>query len=117
MELKNVGVRLAVDDFGTGYSSMSYLQRLPVDTLKIDQSFVGSLGQDERTFPIIRAIVQLGEALGLDVTAEGIETELQLTQLRAAGCPAGQGHYFAPASDEKTILQLLRARGDWKMAS
>jgi diguanylate cyclase (GGDEF)-like protein len=116
-ELRNVGVRLAVDDFGTGYSSLSYLQRLPVDTLKIDQSFVGSLGLDERTFPIIRAIVQLGEALNMDVTAEGIETIYQLEQLRAAGCPAGQGHYFSPATDDQTILTLLRTTNDWRMAS
>jgi diguanylate cyclase (GGDEF)-like protein len=116
-ELRNVGVRLAIDDFGTGYSSLSYLQRLPVDTLKIDQSFVGSLGLDERTFPIIRAIVQLGEALKMDVTAEGIETIYQLEQLRAAGCPAGQGHYFAPATDEKTVETLLHKQNDWRMAS
>ncbi|MGH8429061.1 MAG: EAL domain-containing protein, partial [Solimonas sp.] len=109
-ELRNVGVRLAIDDFGTGYSSLSYLQRLPVDTLKIDQSFVGSLGADERTFPIIRAVVQLGDALKMDVTAEGIETMYQLEQLRAAGCPAGQGHYFSPATDEKTVLRLLQSR-------
>lgn len=116
-ELRNVGVRLAIDDFGTGYSSLSYLQRLPVDTLKIDQSFVGSLGLDERTFPIIRAIVQLGEALKMDVTAEGIETIYQLEQLRAAGCPAGQGHYFSPATDDKTVLKLLQKGNDWRMAS
>ncbi len=117
-ELRNVGVKLAIDDFGTGYSSLSYLQRLPVDTIKIDQSFVGSLGLDERTFPIIRAVVQLADALKMDVTAEGIETIYQLEQLRAAGCPAGQGHYFSPAVDEKTILDLLqRQKHDWKMAS
>ncbi|MEX1104508.1 MAG: EAL domain-containing protein, partial [Dehalococcoidia bacterium] len=116
-ELRNVGVRLAIDDFGTGYSSLSYLQRLPVDTLKIDQSFVGSLGLDERTFPIIRAIVQLGEALKMEVTAEGIETIYQLEQLRAAGCPAGQGHYFSPATDEKTVQKLLQKGNDWRMAS
>jgi len=115
-ELKNVGVKLAIDDFGTGYSSFSYLQRLPVDTLKIDQSFVRSLGRDERSLPIVGAIVQLGRALDMDVTAEGIETRWQLDCLREVGCGFGQGHYFSAAKDEDTLVQLIERRLEYLKA-
>jgi len=109
-DLKRVGVKLAIDDFGTGYSSLSYLQRLPVDTLKIDQSFVRSLGRDERSLPIVAAIVQLGKALNMQVTAEGIETRQQLRLLSEVGCPFGQGFYFSPARDANTLAKMLERR-------
>jgi EAL domain-containing protein (putative c-di-GMP-specific phosphodiesterase class I) len=96
--LKELGVRLSIDDFGTGYSSLSYLRNLPVDQLKIDRSFVSGLdavaGRAASTedAAIVRAIIQLGRSLELEVVAEGIETEAQLAALVALGCPYGQGY-------------------------
>ena len=92
--LKALGVRLAVDDFGTGYSSLGYLRRFPVDVLKIDRTFVDALSRTGET-AIVRAILRMGDALGLRTVAEGIEEEGQLAQLRALGCAMGQGYLFA----------------------
>ena len=94
-ELKDVGVRLAVDDFGTGYSSLSYLTRLPLDILKIDQSFVAALGSGHPDESVVRAIVSLGRGLDLSVTAEGIESAAQLDFLARQGCHFGQGYLIA----------------------
>jgi diguanylate cyclase (GGDEF)-like protein len=93
--LKSMGIRLAIDDFGTGYSSLSYLKRFPVDTLKIDRSFVAGLGQDAQDTAIVRSVVALAKTLSLNVTAEGIETAAQEGELRALGCEQGQGYLFA----------------------
>ncbi|MCC7366671.1 MAG: sensor domain-containing phosphodiesterase [Dehalococcoidia bacterium] len=95
-QLNRLGVKLAIDDFGTGYSSLAYLQSLPVDTLKIDQSFVRRIGAAPRSNAILSTVVDLGAALDLHVVAEGIESEEQLRFLREAGCPAGQGYLFSP---------------------
>ncbi len=84
-------VHLCVDDFGTGYSSLSYLKQLPIDTLKIDQSFVRGLGVNADDSAIVRAIARLGDALGLELVAEGVETCLQYDELRELGCQYGQG--------------------------
>jgi EAL domain-containing protein (putative c-di-GMP-specific phosphodiesterase class I) len=89
-----LGVRLAIDDFGTGYSSLSYLQRLPVDTLKIDRSFIDGLEEDSHDSAIARAIVGLGRSLGLQVLAEGVETEQQRHALVAMDCALGQGYLW-----------------------
>lgn len=107
-ELRRVGVRLAIDDFGTGYSSLSYLRNLPVDTLKVDRSFVCDIGRDTRSNAVVQAIIELGRALSMEVTAEGIETFEQLRFLRASGCRLGQGHYFSPAVDMHDMERLLR---------
>jgi diguanylate cyclase (GGDEF)-like protein/PAS domain S-box-containing protein len=95
--LKALGVRLAIDDFGTGYSSLSYLHRFPIDILKIDRSFISSLTNSENGPELARAVITLGETLGLDTVAEGIEAEQQVNSLLALGCAAGQGFLFAEA--------------------
>ncbi len=106
--LKRLGVRLAIDDFGTGYSSLSYLTALPVDTLKIDRSFVVALDDAGRTAPIVRAIMMVGAAMGLAVTAEGIETASQLQYLQQLRCVDGQGFFFARPLDATATTALLR---------
>jgi diguanylate cyclase (GGDEF)-like protein/PAS domain S-box-containing protein len=96
--LKKLGVRVVLDDFGTGYSNLKYLLDLPFDVLKIDQSFVQSMGESEDAFAIVKAIIQLAKNLGLEVTAEGIETESQALALQALGCERGQGFYLGRPS-------------------
>ncbi|MFP5486651.1 MAG: EAL domain-containing protein, partial [Gammaproteobacteria bacterium] len=105
--LKQLGVKLSIDDFGTGYSSFSYLKRLDVDTLKIDQSFVWDILADGDSASIIKALIQLGHILQLEVLAEGVETEAQLAFLREAGCDAAQGYLFSrPVSAELYAKQV-----------
>jgi diguanylate cyclase (GGDEF)-like protein/PAS domain S-box-containing protein len=93
-ELRSLGLHLAVDDFGTGYSSLTYLKRFPVEAIKIDRSFVTGLGIESEDSTIVEAVVRLGQALGLNVVAEGIESPLQLSRLRELGCDRGQGYLF-----------------------
>jgi diguanylate cyclase len=88
-------VALAIDDFGTGYSSLRYLKRFPVNGIKIDQTFVAGLGGDTFDTAIIESVIELAHAVGLHVTAEGVETVEQMLRLRALGCDYGQGYYFA----------------------
>ncbi len=93
--LRRRGARLSLDDFGTGYSSLSYLRRFPLDTLKIDRSFVSCLGEDHENAALVETIVSMARALGLDVVAEGVETEEQLRLLRELGCDRAQGFLLA----------------------
>ena len=95
--LKALGVQLAIDDFGTGYSSLSYLHRFPIDILKIDRSFVSRLTNSDNGPELASAVITLGETLGLDTIAEGIEVEAEVAALLALGCVAGQGFLFAKA--------------------
>lgn len=111
-DLRARGVHIAIDDFGTGYSSLGYLKRLPVDGLKIDRSFIDGLGQDREKSAIVEAALAFAHALDLSVTAEGIETELQLAQLIELGCSLGQGFLFAPPLEPDTMRELLAA-SDW----
>ena len=97
-DLKSLGVRLAIDDFGTGYSSLSYLHRFPIDILKIDRSFVSRLTESSEGPKLARAVVMLGETLGLETVAEGVEMEDQVTQLLQLGCVAAQGFLFSHAT-------------------
>jgi diguanylate cyclase (GGDEF)-like protein len=94
-QLKALGVKLAIDDFGTGYSSLSYLRQFPVDTLKIDRSFIDGLGREAQDTELVRSVIAMAKSLSLAVTSEGIETTEQLTQLLELGCDRGQGFYFA----------------------
>ncbi|MGU3361652.1 EAL domain-containing protein [Methylobacterium sp. M6A4_1b] len=123
--LQALGLQIAMDDFGTGYSSVSYLRRFPFDKLKIDQSFVRTLGQENGSVAIVRALVGLGKACGMGVVAEGVETEEQAAILEAEGCNELQGFLFSrplPAADLKDILarrafagpDLAGARSDQK---
>jgi diguanylate cyclase (GGDEF)-like protein/PAS domain S-box-containing protein len=105
-ELKALGVRLAIDDFGMGYSSLSYLHRFPIDILKIDRSFVGRLTEQEDGPELARAVVMLGETLGLETVAEGIEHEDQVAKLLELGCVAGQGFLFAPSSSLQAVAAM-----------
>jgi diguanylate cyclase (GGDEF)-like protein len=106
-DLHKLGVRIALDDFGSGYSNLGYLQRFPLDKLKIDRSFVAALGSSANGGVIIQAIVALGRALGLSITVEGVETEQQRVLLRLAGCDEMQGYLFAKPAPAKVIDRLF----------
>lgn len=107
-ELKNLGVRLSIDDFGTGYSNLSQLYRLPFDSIKIDRSFISSIGKDGERPAILEAIITLGKNLGMKLVAEGIETEYQFKTLRSIGCDYGQGYLIAkPMPKEEIEKQIL----------
>ncbi|HZP28373.1 MAG TPA: EAL domain-containing protein [Acidimicrobiia bacterium] len=106
--LKALGVRLGIDDFGTGYSSLGYLRRFPVDEVKLDQTFVMRLGASAEDSAIVAAIVDLGHALGLDVVAEGVETQSQLSALRTLGADAAQGFLFAPPQPAADLATRIR---------
>ena len=93
-QLRALGVRVSLDDFGVGYSSLSYLRKFPFDRIKIDRSFVGTLGESPESVAIVRTIASLGSVLGVETTAEGVETEEQLDFVRECGCTAVQGYYF-----------------------
>ncbi|MEZ5426579.1 MAG: PAS domain S-box protein [Pyrinomonadaceae bacterium] len=107
MDLNDYGVQLSTDDFGTGYSSLSYLHRFPFDRLKIDRSFIMKMDRDLKTEAIVRTILMLGQNLEIEVTAEGIENEQQLWQLRSLGCRRGQGYLFSKPVDARTAEELL----------
>jgi EAL domain-containing protein (putative c-di-GMP-specific phosphodiesterase class I) len=106
--LKALGTTIAMDDFGTGYSNLAYLQKLPIDVLKIDRSFVTGMLADRDKIAIVRAILSLAQALGMQTTAEGIET-VELSQtLAALGCSYGQGYFFArPLEADAAYAMLL----------
>ncbi|MDB9315813.1 EAL domain-containing protein [Spirulina sp. CS-785/01] len=112
-ELKSRWIKLSLDDFGTGYSSLSYLHRFPMDTLKIDRSFVQQIDEGGKNLEIVQAIVSLGHNLGMEVIAEGIETPQQLAHLRDLGCDYGQGYLFSKPVDAKASETLLKRDLRW----
>jgi diguanylate cyclase (GGDEF)-like protein len=105
-DIRDLGVRLAIDDFGTGYSSLASLDRLPIDIIKIDKSFTDRLNPDEES-PLVRTVLQLGDALGIDTVVEGIETAHQLRRLQQLGCAKGQGYLLSPPLAAEEIEALL----------
>jgi EAL domain-containing protein (putative c-di-GMP-specific phosphodiesterase class I) len=105
--LKEIGIRIAIDDFGTGNSCLAYLQKFPIDVLKIDKSFVDELGYNRDSEHICRAIISLANALELETVAEGVETEGQLKFLREAGCSVAQGYLFGYPIWGREIAELL----------
>jgi diguanylate cyclase (GGDEF)-like protein/PAS domain S-box-containing protein len=108
--LRALGVHISMDDFGTGYSSLSYLRSFPFDKIKIDQSFVRDLDSNRDAQAIVRSIISLGKGLGVTITAEGVETEAELSCLRAEGCHEGQGFLFSRARPNVEIVRLLQAQ-------
>jgi diguanylate cyclase (GGDEF)-like protein len=110
--LKDLGVRIAIDDFGTGYSSLAYLRQFPVDTLKIDRSFVQSLGSSEESAALIHTLIELGRALALETIGEGIEDRVQLEHLQSAHCDSGQGYLFARPLDPAGLAAFLIAHAE-----
>jgi diguanylate cyclase (GGDEF)-like protein/PAS domain S-box-containing protein len=109
--LSELGVRLVLDDFGTGYSSLAYLNRFPFDALKIDRSFVEALGIEQEATAIVEAIIGMACGLSLEVIAEGVESEVQLSELQRLGCDFAQGHLFHAAMPEREVSRLI-AEGD-----
>ena len=109
-DLRELGIRLALDDFGTGYSSLSYLRRLPVQIVKIDQGFIADIGNTPTSSAILAAVTNLAHVLGLNVTAEGVETERQRAEVTAIGCDAAQGYFYARPMPAAAIGALLGAR-------
>jgi diguanylate cyclase (GGDEF)-like protein len=106
-ELKELGIRLAIDDFGTGYSSLAYLRSFPIDIVKIDQSFVAALDEDEQAVALVHSIISIAEVLGLDTIAEGVETSTQFETLRRLGCQVAQGHYYCCARPPEELVGFL----------
>ncbi|MDJ0659373.1 MAG: PAS domain S-box protein [Crocosphaera sp.] len=113
LKIQEREIEICLDDFGTGYSSLSYLHRFPVNTLKIDRSFVMRMEPNNENAEIVRAIVHLAHILGLDIIAEGVETELQLAQLRWLDCEQGQGYLFAKPLPPEEIENLLKRSPTW----
>jgi EAL domain-containing protein (putative c-di-GMP-specific phosphodiesterase class I) len=106
--LRKLGVRIAIDDFGTGYSALSYLREFPIDTVKMDRSFVHNLGDGTADSALVRSVVELGEALNMQIIAEGIEGQGQLDSVTGLRCDIGQGYFFAPPLDAAAMRSLLK---------
>ena len=113
-QLKALNIKISMDDFGTGFSSFSYLHRFPIDTLKVDRSFVMNMSQGDKNIEIVNTIVILAHKLGLDVIAEGIETEPEQQILTNFHCEYGQGYFFAKPLAAKDATDLFEQQTTWK---
>lgn len=113
-QLRELGIQISIDDFGTGYSSLSYLHRFPINTLKVDRSFVSTMEDGTENGEIVRTIIALAKSLNLNVIAEGIESIHQLHQLRVLGCEYGQGYLFSRPVPESEVEKILADRGRWR---
>ena len=107
--LRKLGVGVALDDFGTGYSALNHLRTLPIDTIKIDRSFVSALESDPKTAAIVRSVTALAKELGMHVIAEGVETAAQMEQVRAVNCEWAQGYLIARPLEAGAMADLLAA--------
>jgi Amt family ammonium transporter len=116
-QLRALGVKLSIDDFGTGYSSLSYLRKFPVDTLKIDQSFIAGMEGDKESYAIVKTVVALARSLSMEVVAEGVETPEQLEKLNLAGCDFAQGFWFSRPLPEEKVDHFLRTNLESAMVS
>jgi len=114
LRIRDLGVQLSIDDFGTGYSSLGYLQRFPIDTLKIDRVFIKSLEDARQNGEIVRAVLALADTLNLEVVAEGIETVHQYHQLRVLACQYGQGYLFSMPVRSPDAESLLADPARWQ---
>jgi EAL domain-containing protein (putative c-di-GMP-specific phosphodiesterase class I) len=112
MDLRSLGVKLALDDFGTGYSSLIYLRRFAFDKIKIDKSFLDQMEATGESAILVHSVVHLGRALGLEVTAEGVETEEQRRFLQAVGCHLLQGYLFSKPVPAEKLDELMTLEGD-----
>ena len=118
--LSAMGIRIAVDDFGTGYSNLSYLKRFPINTLKLDKSFVHDIPHSENIATIVRSVIHMGHSLHLQVVAEGVENAQQLKFLQAYDCGEGQGYYFSKPVDPsecQALLSVVERRWAWQFSS
>ena len=107
-KLRSLGIHISVDDFGTGYSSLSYIKHLPIDTLKIDASFIKDIHQNDESKAIVKAIIHIADTVGLKVIAEGIELEEHVEVLRKDGCIFGQGYYFSRPLSRENFEVFIR---------
>jgi EAL domain-containing protein (putative c-di-GMP-specific phosphodiesterase class I) len=114
-QIKSIGIRLAIDDFGTGYSSLSYLHRFPLDTLKIDRSFIRDMQSGGEGMEIARTILPMANNLRLDVVAEGVETLEQVALLKQLHCSYAQGFYFSKPLSAEGTAALLHEEPFWQM--
>jgi diguanylate cyclase len=110
--LNEMGLRLAIDDFGTGYSSLAYLRHLPVQTIKIDRSFVMGMCEEKSDATIVRSTIDLGRNLGLDTVAEGVESQDAWDALRSHGCTLAQGYLISRPAPADELAELLRERAE-----
>jgi EAL domain-containing protein (putative c-di-GMP-specific phosphodiesterase class I) len=112
-KIKERRIQLSIDDFGTGYSSLSYLHRFPIDTLKIDRSFVSKMNSDRENLEIVQTIITLAHALQIDVIAEGVETFAQFDRLKNLGCEFAQGYFFSKPIDYQSAESLIAQNLQW----
>ncbi|MBD0386766.1 MAG: EAL domain-containing protein, partial [Nostoc sp. C3-bin3] len=112
-KLRKMGIELSIDDFGTGYSSLSRLHSFPISVLKIDRSFVSPIDANGKNLEIIETIITLAHKLGMDVTAEGVETKEQLAFLRKLNCECGQGYFFSCPLDNAAAVDLIVKNPQW----